>query len=180
MIKQSYQVVYKEGLEELKNKEKEQFHFKYLTRDYIFDVKKEKFIPDDLSDKEKILALHYLISSNNFKINNELITFKELPTGNIYFPSIRARVHQPLIEKFGKVPQEFIKKAVSINGEIIGETSIKFNVFPEVFYIFELIPEDEEFPAEVKIFFNKTTVNIFQIEDIVIISEEITNHLTGE
>jgi len=62
----------------------------------------------------------------------------------------------------------------------IKNTSIKFNVFPEVFYIFELVPEDEEFSAEVKVLFNKTTVNIFPIEDIVVISEEITSKLTGE
>jgi len=42
-----------------------------------------------------------------------------------------------------------------------------------------LIPEDDEFPPEIKVFFNKSTVNTYQIEDIVIIAEEITNKFIG-
>jgi len=50
---------------------------------------------------------------------------------------------------------------MEIGGVKIKDTSIKFNVFPKVFYIFELVPEDEKFSAEVKVLFNKITLTFF-------------------
>jgi len=179
MIKRAYFNVFKKGIETLRRKGKDELTFEYFKKKYLLNLRKEKFDPNNLSDKEKIFILHYL-NSPFVKKNENLITFKELPTCNIYFPSIHARVYQPIIEKYGKNPEDFVRKGMEIGGVKIKNTSIKFDVFPEVFYIFELVPEDEEFSAEVKVLFNKTTVNIFPVEDIVVISEEITSKLTGE
>lgn len=179
-MKKGFLQAFKESLGLLKQKNQTVFDLIYWNKNYILNIAEGKFIPDDLNEREKILILHYLNSLPAVK-DERLITFKELPTGNIYFSSIYSRVYQPVIEKYGKYPEEFIVKCVKMGGKKIKENTIEFNIFPEVKYLFELIPEDEEFPAELKVFFNRTTLNIFkQIEDVVIIAEEITEKIVEE
>ncbi|MGB9677490.1 MAG: DUF3786 domain-containing protein [Candidatus Ratteibacteria bacterium] len=139
-----------------------------------FILKKFEGVDDE---KEKVILLHYLRNFKDKK-NNELITFKSLPDGNFYFPSIYSRVYLPLIKKYGKNPERFIEKSLEIGGEKISDFSIKFNVFPNVFFIFELIPEDEEFPADLRILFNRVSSEIFEIEDLAIIGEIIVSKIT--
>ncbi|MCM8772910.1 MAG: DUF3786 domain-containing protein [Candidatus Omnitrophica bacterium] len=147
----------------------------YLDKKVEIDLKTKKFNPE-VSEKEKILILHY-ICKNKDTFSDELITFKNLINGNFYFPSIYSRVYVPLIEKYREKPENFIEKMLEIGGIKISENIIKINVFPNVFFIFEVIPADDEFPFDLKIYFNKRASDIFEIEDLVIIGEIIVSKI---
>ncbi|MFN4227204.1 MAG: DUF3786 domain-containing protein [Candidatus Ratteibacteria bacterium] len=165
---------WKQVLEKLENKK---VKIIYFGKEIEVDLNLKKF-NHLLETKEKILILHYLLRKpeHNF-LNDKIINFKELKEGSFYFPSIYSRVHLPLIEKYGKNPEKFLESAISLGGQKISDFKIKINVFPEVYYILELIPEDEEFPADIKIFFNKKASEIFEIEDLTIIGEIIVSKM---
>jgi hypothetical protein len=147
----------------------------YFNRKIKIDLKLKDF--EGVEDyREKIIILHYLCKFKEGK-NDELITYKNLPDGNFYFPSIYSRVYLPLIEKYKNEPLKFIEKGLEIGGEKISEFSIKFPVFSDIFFIFELIPENEEFPADLKILFNRKGSEIFEIEDLAVIGEIIVSKM---
>lgn len=151
----------------------------YFKNRVEIDLTKRKFYPE-LEDREKILILHYVCGK--YKINeenegDEIITFKNLPEGSFYFPSIYSRIYQPLIEKYKENSDKFFEKMVEIGREKITDYSVKIKIFPDVFFIFEIIPEDDEFPADLRVFFNKISSEIFEIEDLTIIGEIIVSKI---
>lgn len=163
--------ILREGIEYKRNK----IFLHYFKNRLEIDLINEKFYPE-IEDKEKILVLHYICG--NYKTDSdEIITFKNLPEGSFYFPSIYSRVYLPLIEKYGKNPEKFIEKFEKIGGERISFFSVKINIFPEIFFIFEIIPEDEEFSPDLKVFFNRRGSEIFEIEDLAIIGEIIVSKI---
>ena len=148
----------------------------YFNKKIKIDLTSKNF--EGIKDyKEKIIILHYLCKFKDGK-NDELITYKNLPDGNFYFPSIYSRVYLPVIEKYKNAPLKFMEKCLEIGGEKISNFLIKFPIFPDIFFIFELIPEDEEFPADLKILFNRKGSEIFEIEDLAVIGEIIVSKIT--
>ncbi len=147
----------------------------YLNRPLEIDLTSANFNPE-IEYREKILVLHYICKDSQI-YSEEMITFKNLPEGPFYYPSIYSRIYLPLIEKYGKDVEGFVKKMIEVGGGKISEFSVKLNIFSDVFFIFEIIPEDEEFPPDLKIFFNKKASDIFEIEDLVIIGEIIVSKL---
>ncbi|MCM8785806.1 MAG: DUF3786 domain-containing protein [Candidatus Omnitrophica bacterium] len=166
--------LWRENLEKL---EKRTVKIIYFGEEIEIDLNLKKFNPE-LETKEKILILHYLLRKpkQNF-FNDEIISFKELKEGTFYFSSIYSRVYLPLIKKYGKNPEKFVENGILIGGEKISDFKIKFKIFPEIYFIIELIPEDDEFPADIKIFFNKKADEIFEIEDLAIIGELIVSKM---
>lgn len=185
-MKNSYIQVLEEVLKETKNSigkrisknvklEDKKISLFYFNGKVEIDLETGKFIPD-LDVKEKILILHYVCKDSNV-FSEELITFKNLPDGNFYFPSIYSRIYKPLIEKYGKNPEKFIEKMLEIGSIKVSEFAVKLSIFPDIFFIYEIIPEDEEFPPDLKVFFNKSAPNIFDIEDLAIIGEIIVSKI---
>ncbi|MCS7179742.1 MAG: DUF3786 domain-containing protein [bacterium] len=168
-----------EGWENLlRNIKEEKIDVLYFGQKIELDLNSKKFIPE-IEDRDKIIILHYLLGKMNSDIikDDEFITFKELPEGTFYYPSIYSRIYLPLIEKYKKNPDIFIEKGISKGGEKTSNFSIRFKVFPDVHYIIELIPEDDEFPADIRVFFNKKSSEIFEIEDLAIIGEIIVSKM---
>lgn len=134
---------------------------------------------ESLTVKEKILILHYLVNSREIPEAGTLIGPKEIETGSIYYPSVISRVYRPTVEKFGKTPNEFLKKALELNAEKsdFSEYAVKFTVFPKVKLLFVLHPEDAEFPADCQVLFDANINQLLETEDIVVMCEEITERL---
>lgn len=156
---------------------------KYLNKTYLIKYPEIKILNGDaLTEKEKILILHYLSSSPDLsyeKTEQKYISFKEIKTGNIYFPSFENRVIKPLVLMYGERPELFIKKSIDTGGERtdFSDYSVIFRVFPRVEVIFILYPADEEFPAGVSVLFNPSITDYLDIEDTAILSEEIVNKI---
>ncbi|MCM8767162.1 MAG: DUF3786 domain-containing protein [Candidatus Omnitrophica bacterium] len=178
-MKNSYVYVLDNLWKEISEKlEKRQVKIIYFGKEIEIDLNSKNFKPE-LETKEKILILHYLLRKKTEQdfLNDEIISFKELNEGPFYFPSIYSRVYLPLIERYSENPEKFVEKGISIGGQKISNFKIKFEIFPEIYYILELIPQDDEFPADIKIFFNKKASEIFEIEDLAIIGELIVSKM---
>ncbi|MCL5408654.1 MAG: DUF3786 domain-containing protein [Candidatus Omnitrophica bacterium] len=147
----------------------------YLDTFYSIQYPEIKFLDETLKNREKILILHYLIGAKKYIKENGFIGFKDIPSGEMYYPALHSRIYKPLIKKFGDHPLNFMEKAKKLNGKPfdISEFSVRFSVFPKIHLIFILYPADEEFSADAKVLFDASISEIFDIENIVVMCEEI-------
>lgn len=157
------------------NEEKNVLTISYLGKSYSIQYPEIKFLDDQLREREKTLILHYLLRAKKDIKEKEFAGFKDIPSGEMYYSAIHSRIYKPLIKKFGNQPLVFIEKAKQLNGRLfdISEFSVRIQVFPKIYVVFILYPADEEFPADVKVLFDMSISEIFDIENIIVICEEI-------
>ncbi len=126
--------------------------------------------------RERILILDYLIRADGKPLVGELITYKDLPEGMVYFPTFYKRTIKRIIENFGIEPDRFIKAGEGLGGKQAdyGDASITIKAFPCVAVTFVLWRGDSEFPAEGNILFDRTISGYLSTEDINVLCEMIT------
>lgn len=132
-----------------------------------------------LNTREKILILHYLAGSKNWSETGNLISFSELEAGNIYKPSIEARIYKVLIDRFGASGEEFLKKAILLGAEETKSCkfSVRIQIFPKICIYINFYPADEELSASCQILFDSGIRKVMVTEDIVVMCEEIAEKL---
>ena len=57
---------------------------------------------EEVSIRDRLLVLHYLIQAKGTPLTNNLITYKEIPQGVAYYPTFVKRAIRPLLNHFGK------------------------------------------------------------------------------
>jgi len=124
---------------------------------------------------EKILILHYLSNADNRELSGNLITYRQIKSGSVYFPTFEKRSTIPFTNYFSKNPDSLLKAAQAVNGEKcdLGDISVKIMAFPKMplYYVIHL--GDDEFPASGSILFDETIENIFSAEDIAVLCQQI-------
>ena len=124
---------------------------------------------------EKILILHYLSNADNSDLSDRLITYRQIRSGSVYFPTFEKRSTIPFTNYFSNNPDSLLKAAQAVNGEKcdLGDISVKIMAFPKVplYYVIHL--GDDEFPASGSILFDATIENIFSAEDIAVLCQQI-------
>jgi len=163
------------------NKQEETLVVPYLGRQYHIKASDFSFKEADINTREKILIFHYLARSKNISETENLISFSELEAGNIYKPSIEARVYRVLTDKFGSHVEDFLRKARLLGGQEthLGKFSVKIQVFPKICVYFIFYPADDEFPASCQILFDSSIKQLLETEDVVVMCEEITERLVS-
>ncbi len=120
----------------------------------------------------KILILHYLVRSTGTPLTGNLISYKELPGGDIYFEPFRKRTIIPLIKIFGDNPQKLIEigKQLGGNEAALGDYSITINVLPNVPITYVLWDGDDEFPPNATVLFDEIASEYLHTEDYAFIA----------
>ncbi len=132
-------------------------------------------------DFTAILILHYL--ARKIKglpaLTGNWLTFKELSAVEGYQAAFRQRVIERIIRKYGKQPDALLSVLDRFPGKRVNQADvgIVLEVFEGVPALIELWRPDEEFGAEANILFDKSTTEIFCIEDIVVLAEFIASQL---
>ncbi|MFC1984113.1 DUF3786 domain-containing protein [Chloroflexota bacterium] len=126
--------------------------------------------------KDKILILHYLIQAKGTPLTNKKIAYKELPEGTIYFPTFSKRTIKPLLDYFGKDPEQLIDVAQKLGGHRVdyGDVAVTINIFSYVPITLVLWRGDEEFPPDGNILFDSTISDYLPTEDINVLCETIS------
>lgn len=126
--------------------------------------------------RDRLLILHYFNTANGAPPSNRLITFRELPSGPIYYPTFTKRVISPIIEKFRKKPEKLVTAAATMGGlrSNYGDVSIEIRAFPHVSTNIVIWQGDAELPAEANILFDANIAGYLPTEDITVLSETIT------
>lgn len=129
----------------------------------------------------KIILLHYFNTAKGTPLKEELITFRQLPGGNVYYPNFTKRVTGRLAREFGKNPAAFLAAGEKLGGEKApyGDASFKLQALPYVPLVFVLWEEAEGFPAEGNVLFDASVGDYLSTEDAIVLCQEVTGMLVN-
>lgn len=127
----------------------------------------------------QILILHYLSGNTRQAEGGKLVSYKELPGGEVYNEPFINRSIRPLVHSFGQTPEKMLKAAQHIGGKknTLGDVSVTINVFPKVPVTLVLWKGDEEFPPAGTILFDESISQILHIEDCAVLASAVVSCL---
>lgn len=152
----------------------------YLNRSHLITLPDVKISleegTEEISLREKVLFLHYFISAKGTPPTDKLITFRELPEGNVYYPTFLQRTAKPLMNRFGQEPQLLVEVGKKLGGYKVehGDTAITIDAFSRVPITFILWRGDEEFAPQGNVVFDANISDYLPTEDITVLCETIT------
>jgi uncharacterized protein (DUF1330 family) len=105
-------------------------------------------------------------------VTGEWISFKELPSGDSYYPAYRKRSVEQVIRKYGANLAGLCGAAQRLKGSVVkqADAAIVVESFPSVPLLIEVWNADEEFGAEANILFDKNISAIFCTEDVAVLA----------
>ncbi|MFC2031917.1 DUF3786 domain-containing protein [Chloroflexota bacterium] len=130
---------------------------------------------EKVSIRDKILILHYLARAKGTPNSNRIFTYKELPEGNIYFPTFYQRTVKPLLNYFGQEPSLLadIAQKLSARKADYGDVAVTINVFSRVPIVLVLWRGDSELAPEGNIMFDSNISDYLATEDITVLCENL-------
>jgi hypothetical protein len=138
-----------------------------------------RFHPDELPLAEKILILHYLLSTDRQPVRGRQLSFKQLPGASFYEPTYRKRGPERIARRFGGEPETFRLACRTLGWEPaeLGDASFAFQVFPQLRGTVVLHGGDEEFPPEANLLFEDRIVNLLPLEDVAVLAGLVATRL---
>ena len=128
-----------------------------------------------ISISNQILILHYLNGIKPIPPANKLVSFKEIPSGEFYYPAFAQRSIKPLLRVFGRNPEGFKQAAAKLGGKPAAgaDVGVILHVFPQVPVTLLFWCGDDEFPPDLTILFDATLPEVLSTEDIAVMSQEV-------
>ncbi len=118
-----------------------------------------KDVPEkNLSFQEYLVILQYLLKAQEKPIEGKKINEREIPGGELFFRGPHALFKEPLEKAYGKDPQGFVQTGLILGGREtgIGDASFELRILPRIPVEYILHTEDEEFPAQITINFDRS------------------------
>lgn len=132
--------------------------------------------------QEQGLILHYLNAADGSPPAGELITYREVPSGEFYYPAFVKRAEAPLMATFGRTPERLAATAARLGGEPaggMGDAAVRIRALPKVVLTLVVWGGDEEFGPASKILFDRSISHYFSTEDIAVLSGMVVYRLMG-
>jgi len=125
--------------------------------------------------RDKLIMLHYLVTAKGTPPTGRPVTFRELPEGNVYFPTFNQRAVRPVMDRFGKDPEQLLKAAGAMAGRRVeqGDVAVTIDALPRVPVTFVVWRGDEELPPQGNILFDANVTDYLPTEDITVLCETI-------
>ena len=163
----------------------ESITLQYLNRAYLITLPDAEISlinsTEAIPIRDRILILHYLLTSRGTPPADKLIAFHELHEGSIYYPTFAKRTIQPLVDNFGSDPSLLLTVSRKLGGQKTdyGDAAVTINAFPHVTITIILWRGDNEFPARGDVLFDATISHYLPTEDVTVLCETIVWKLVG-
>jgi len=130
----------------------------------------------ELSLRERILVLHYLAQASGSAPTGQQITYRDLPSGIVYYPTFAKRTVDQLARNFGSRPELLVPAAEAIGGKAaeIGDAGVVIPAFNRVLITLALWYGDDEFPASANLLFDGNINDYLEPEGVTTVCEIIT------
>lgn len=137
---------------------------------------------DAPSFQEQGLILHYLLGASDIPPTKELITFREIPSGEFYYQPFVNRAQMPLVKTFGSAHVLFRKAGLNSGGKEadLGDVSLTFRPLPKIPVTLVLWQGDEEFPPTGNILFDANIKYFLDGEDIAFLAGTVVYKLMAQ
>lgn len=131
---------------------------------------------DRLTPRDELIILHYFIQAKGTPPAGNMITFRELPEGTVYQPTFAKRTIQPLLDNFGKDPDNLLLFSQRLGGykADYGDTAITINALSRVPLTIVVWQGDDEFPSRGNVLFDANISDYLPTEDITVLCEIVT------
>lgn len=159
-----------------------EFTFGFLGRTYTVRHPDLRVCPVDSEDnlfdrnpKARILLLRYLLYSSVYYPDGEFKSYREFPSGELYYDVFRGRCIRRLTGTYAARLSDFENSAVHLGGILIsdGDAACELELFDGLHIRFLLWEGDEEFPASSQILFSSNFPSAFSAYDMTEIVEII-------
>ena len=134
-----------------------------------------------VSDTNKILWLHYLTANGAKNPSGRLIAYREVAPALFYEPNFYKRAVKPLVDCFGKNPENLVMLGESFGGKkaSFGDAAVTINVLPYLPMTFIIWEGSEEFSPDGNILFDQTAKTWFNAEDLAVLASVAAYELIG-
>lgn len=124
---------------------------------------------------DRILVLHYLLCDLPILDTDELISFRQMDSGQFYLPAFLSRSVRPLAERIGNDLALLKKNLNRFDWEPVsmGDLGARIHAVGKVFVTLVYRLGDEEFPASADIFFDAGIKRVFPTEDAAVLAGRI-------
>lgn len=121
----------------------------------------------------RLITLHYLAGAPGTRPDGHWLGYRELPDGMFYAGAVQRDVEAPLAQFFAAKPEALREIGFRIGAQEgeVGDVSLLFHPFPLVPVVITLWEEDEEFPAEAKILYDRAGSNNLPLQDLRILAD---------
>lgn len=125
--------------------------------------------------RDKLLIIHYFNTAKGTPATNKLITFRELPEGNVYFPTFTKRTIKPIVDNFSQQPQRLVTISQKLGGYKVdyGDAAVSIPAFRQVPVTLILWRGDEELLPQGNVIFDANISDYLPTEDITVLCETI-------
>jgi hypothetical protein len=137
----------------------------------LFPAESEK--PSKVSDR--ILVLHYLLCDLPIQETGELISFRQMDSGQFYWPAFLSRSVGPLVERMGN-DLELLKKNLGRfdwQPVSLGDLGACIHAIGKVYVTLIYRIGDEEFPASADLLFDSSIKRVYPTEDAAVLASRI-------
>jgi hypothetical protein len=158
---------------------------KFLADEYAIDVKNRKVFSLSCNTPTKdfyaILILHYALRQLEGlpSVNNEWLSFRELSQVEGYYSAFRKRSIEPILRKYGTNPEALLAALERLPAKRVeqGDIGIVLEAFSKVPVMITLWRQDDEFSPEANMLFDKSIIQIFCTEDIVVLGNIVASQI---
>ncbi len=159
---------------------------RFLNRDIAISWPEIEFrfkeTGEDVPIQQQVLILHYLNGAQGAKVEGEWVAYQEVPDGKFYLDAFLRRAKIPLVNAFGKRPENLLpvtRKVYGANPFDHGDHSVVVQAFPRVPVALILWEGDDEFPPEGNLLFDRSISKILSAEDIAWLAGMIIYPIMG-
>ena len=110
------------------------------------------------SFQEALVSLMYLLRTRELPLSGIKVNEKELNGGALFFRGPHALSKEPLEKKFARDPQGFLQAGLTLGGIAAqgGDAAFELRALPRIPLEYIFYAEDDEFPAQLIITFDRT------------------------
>ena len=127
---------------------------------------RETELPRDWS----LILLNYLSSSMDLPLENQTVSYRELPLGNVFYPNIRTHVLQVLGDFYTNCNKRKLLEVLVKSGftpvKSKADLAVDGTFAPRIPVMIRFWEGEEEIPSSCQILFDRTVARQMHIEDI--------------
>lgn len=164
------------------------FHVKFMEKNYTVSYPELAIHCLDESDEyavlcndihAKILILRYFTEGDYMMDTGNLLSYRDLPWGEVYYRQFYGRCIVRLARMFGKQPEAFKKVMENLKGipREYGDAAYEFQFLEGLRLCFVLWVGDEEFPPSAQILFSDNFPLAYAAEDVAYIGDVILDYM---
>ncbi|MCK8824933.1 DUF3786 domain-containing protein [Fuchsiella alkaliacetigena] len=126
-----------------------------------------------------IVILHFLLRGDNWPLRADLVSYRELPGGNVYNDAFQREAVEPIIDNFSEELDKLEKAAQKLGAQFIdkGDLGFSIEILPTIPLTYTVWAGDDEVPGGANVLFDSSIVTKLHTEDIAFLGEYLTHLL---